>query len=418
MSNVLAIAAVTESLVALLTSYIDQAQVGSALVSNLTPDQTTQPPSPGINVFLYQVTPNTAYRNADLATRAADGSFLRKPQAALDLHYLLTFYGDDTLLEQQRLLGAATLALHVNPTLPRNQVQPVPISPGSTAPSNLDTQQELIRFTPVAFTLEELSKLWSFLFKIDYVLSAAYRASVVLIEEDDVVPPPALPVLAMNVAVAPMRQPVIFKVIPTASATAPITAGSEIALIGRNLTAVSGATTEVLINNAAVGTASIAPHRITLTLPSGLAAGPQTAQVMQPVALGVPPVPHTGTGSASGIAAFVLQPMIAPGATPGSYAVSVQPSAGSPPGLNIVVSVIPTALTGQQVVLQLLPQTSPPTAGQLFSGGTLTADSNTLTIAVPSLASGTYIARVLIDGAESPVVLGSGGVPVAPSITV
>jgi hypothetical protein len=75
-------------------------------------------------------------------------------------------------------------------------------------------------------------------------------------------------------------------------------------------------------------------------------------------------------------------------------------------------------LTGQQVVLQLLPQASPPTAGQLFSGGTLTADSNTLTIAVPGLASGTYIVRVLIDGAESPVVLGSGGVPVAPSITV
>ena len=51
--------------------------------------------------------------------------------------------------------------------------------------SNLETQTELVRFTPIAFSLEELSKLWSFLLKIDYVLSTAYVASVVLIEADD-----------------------------------------------------------------------------------------------------------------------------------------------------------------------------------------------------------------------------------------
>src|SRR6202035_5263167 len=43
-----------------------------------------------------------------------------------------------------------------------------------------------------------------------------------------------------------------------------------------------------------------------------LAAGAQTAQVMQPLALGAPPIPHSGTGSVSGIAAFVISPAIAP----------------------------------------------------------------------------------------------------------
>ncbi len=165
MSNALAVAAVTESLVNLLMSAIDVAQVTNAHVSNVTPDA-DQVANPGINVFLYQVTPNAAKRNADLPTRAPDGSFLTKPQAALDLHYLLTFYGNDTYLEQQRLLGAAALALHATPTLARSAIQPVQLGQGLLAPSELDTQSELIRFTPVAFSLEELSKLWSFLLKV------------------------------------------------------------------------------------------------------------------------------------------------------------------------------------------------------------------------------------------------------------
>jgi len=74
-------------------------------------------------------------------------------------------------------------------------------------------------------------------------------------------------------------------------------------------------------------------------------------------------------------------------------------------------------LTGQRVLLQLLPLGSPG-AGRLFDGGTLAADSNTVTIPIPGLPSGSYVARVLIDGAESPVVLGAGGAPVAPSITI
>jgi hypothetical protein len=241
MSNPLAIAAVTESLVALLSNNLEAASlVHGAGVSNISPDQPVPPPASGINVFLYQVTPNVAWRNADRPTRTADGSLLRKPQAAIDLHYLLTFYGDDTLLEQQRLLGAATLALHANPTLARNQIQPVQVKHGVFAPSNLDTQAELIRFTPVAFTLEELSKLWSFLLKTDYVLSAAYLASVVLIEAEDAVLPPAPRVLAVNLVAPPLRQPVITQVVAAPSPNAPITPGSDIALIGRNLTASSG----------------------------------------------------------------------------------------------------------------------------------------------------------------------------------
>jgi Pvc16 N-terminal domain/IPT/TIG domain len=419
MSNALAIATVTETLRNLLMQYIDAAQVTGAQVSTISPDQPHgQLAIPGINIFLYQITPNAALRNQDLPTRTHGGTLLKKPQAAVDLHYLLTFYGDYATLEPQRLLGAATLALHASPVLPRSLIQAVQTGNTFLNTSNLDTQTEQIRFNPVVFSLEELSKLWSFLLKIDYVLSTAYVASVVLIDADVPMPATPLPAVSYSLGMQAMRQPVITQVVASPIAGAPITAGSDITIIGSNLTARSGGATQVLIDGIAQTPASITPGSITLTLPGGLAAGAQTAQVMQPLMLGMPPVLHPGTGATSGIAAFVLSPMIAPGSPPGSYAISVVPGFGSPPGPAIEVSVIPAVQTGQRAVLQLLPLASPASGARLFDGGTQTASSGTLTIPILDLPSGTYAVRVLVDGAQSPLVLGAGGVPAAPLITV
>ena len=174
MSNALAIATVTETLLHLLTQHLVAAQVPGATVTALAPDSRKEVvPSPGVNIFLYQISPNSALRNADLPSRQADGSLLRRPQTALDLHYLLTFYGDETRLEQQRLLGAVALALHANPVLPRALIQRVEAQTAFLRTADLDQQSDLVRFVPINFSLEELSKLWSFLLKIDYVLSAA-----------------------------------------------------------------------------------------------------------------------------------------------------------------------------------------------------------------------------------------------------
>ena len=79
------------------------------------------PESPTVNLYLYQVTQNSAWRNADLPTRTGDGELRQRPQAALDLHYLLTFYGNETELEPQRLLGSAVRTLHAQPILARNR---------------------------------------------------------------------------------------------------------------------------------------------------------------------------------------------------------------------------------------------------------------------------------------------------------
>ncbi len=415
MSNALAIATVTETLLHLLQQHIDAAQVPGATVTALSPDASSGLPSPGVNIFLYQISPNPALRNADLPTRAPDGTLLRRPQAALDLHYLLTFYGDPSQLEQQRLLGAVALALHAYPELPRSLIEHVESTTPFLVGAGLSQQSELVRFVPVNFTLEELSKLWSFLLKIDYVLSTAYRASVVLIETDDVLPPPPPPVLSVNLEALPFRAPVITQVVPAAGNGALILPGSQIVLVGRNLSPPAGsAATQVVFGRTVQAPSQVSGTRIVVVLPADLAAGPQTVQVLQPLMLGTPPMPHP-EGIRSDIATFVLHPVIQPGAAPGSFAISGQRNFGSPPEDVIIATINPTARAGQNAALQLI-SLDPSATTHLFAANPIETDSDTVVFPVPGLPSGTYLARVLIDGAGSPFELDPSGAPIAPTV--
>jgi hypothetical protein len=399
MSNALAIAAATETLVQLLQDNIGTSGVTGARVTGLAPDGTAPMPNPGVNVFLYQVTPNAAYRNAALPTRAPDGTLIKRPQIALDLHYLFTFYGDDSTLEQQRMLASVALTLQANPALPRSLITSVQTNTPFLHGSNLDAQAELIRFTPIAFSLEELSKLWSFLLKIDYVLSAAYLASVVLIETDDAVPDPALPVLSYDIVTQPFALPVISSITNAADPNAAIGDGATIVLSGTNFGATAPATSQVLISGVTLTPSVVTLNSITVALPAGaFPAGVQTVQVVQSLQLGSPPVPHSGTGIMSGAATFVLAPTIASG------------SLNAAAGPAIALTVTPQIEVGQRVVLQLISQAT--SVAELFDGGQLISASSNLTVPTPGLASGTYFVRVLIDGALSPLA------PTGPLVTV
>lgn len=424
MSNALAIAAVTETLVQVLQAALTGINLGSSPhVTNTRPDQQVGLPTVGVNVFLYQIAPNPYLRNADLPTRKTDGTLLQRPQAAVDLYYLLSFYGDDTTLEQQRLLGAVVRQLHAHPTLTRSMIASVQQNTAFLHGADLDQQAELVRFTPVAFSLEELSKLWSFLLKTDYVLSTAYVGSVVLIETDDPVPPPPLPVLAPNLYVLPFRQPVITQILSAQGSNSLILPGSEIVLLGRNLMlsqSGSGAppigSTQVLIGGIAQSPIVASDTQIIVALPPFLTAGVQTVQVIQSLMLGTPPAPHP-QGFQSDPATFVLHPTIQRTGSPPGYAISLQTGVGSPPGNALMLQVSPTVAKGQRALLELL-QVAQPTAARLFDAGVVETATDTLIFALQGLPSGNYLVRVRIDGAESPLDLDPSGAPVAPSITV
>ena len=200
MSNALAIAGVSAVLKDLLDSGLIEHQVTdtvgtTVLVSSLAPDMVPidgDNAVPRLNLFLYQVMLNAAWRNVDLPSRDAIGRRVSNPPLALDLHYLLTAYGY-TELHAEVLLGYGLQLLHENPVLTRaairNALNSHPVS-GSLLPpvyqalrsADLAEQVEMLKITPLAMNGEEMSRLWSAL-TAHYRPTFAFQVSVVLIEQ-------------------------------------------------------------------------------------------------------------------------------------------------------------------------------------------------------------------------------------------
>lgn len=198
MSSALAIAAVTASIKDLLNDgFMDQdlSTIGSFSITAQPPDRVTTGTTEAnqLNLFLYQVTPNSGWRNVDLPSRGNTGARLTNAPLALDLHYLLSAYGAQDM-NAEILLGYAMQLLHETPVLTRQQLRialgsPSPPVDGSLLPGPFGTlsavdladQIELIKITPMFLTSEELSKLWTAM-QARYRPSMAYMASVVLIQ--------------------------------------------------------------------------------------------------------------------------------------------------------------------------------------------------------------------------------------------
>lgn len=197
MSSALAIAAVTASLKDLLNDGLmdhDLSSIGSFAVTAQPPDRVTTGTTEHnqLNLFLYQVTANSGWRNVDLPSRDRAGRLLTNPPLALDLHYLLTAYGAQDL-NAEILLGYAMQVLHETPVLTRQQLRtalgaPAPLDGtllpgpfGTLSAIDLADQVEQIRLTPVYLGSEDLSKLWTAM-QARYRPSMAYAVSVVLIQ--------------------------------------------------------------------------------------------------------------------------------------------------------------------------------------------------------------------------------------------
>ena len=225
MSNALAIAGVTAVLRDLLDSGLIDHDVVDAMgqgvaVTAVAPDTIRLEGTdarPQLNIFLYQATPNAAWRNMQLPSRDGNGARMSNPPLALDLHYLVTAYGV-TDLQAEVLLGYAMQLLHETPALSRNAIRTAlnpPSAPVSGAllpsiyqalrASDLAEQYEQIKITPTPMNTEEMSKLWSAL-QAHYRPTASYQATVVLIEATRPARAP-LPVLTRGPAITSAVDP-------------------------------------------------------------------------------------------------------------------------------------------------------------------------------------------------------------------
>jgi hypothetical protein len=400
MSNFLAIATVTAALQQLLQPPVNAAVTGAKVGFSRPDGPGGGTPCPGVNVYLYQVTPNAAFRNVDLPSRRSDGTLVRKPLAALDLHYLFTFQGNDAALEPQRMLGAVASTLQDQPLLSTDDIHTAVSSNSFLTTSDLANQVERVRFTPTALTLEEFSKLWSAFFQVEYSLSAAYQASVVLIESEEA-PQTALPVQARNLYVSPFQYPTITQVVSQAGADQPILPTSTLVIQGTNLL---GAVTQVRIGNVTVTPPTVTLKAIIMPVPANAQAGVLELQVIEQLELGTPPVPHSGFES--NVAPVVLHPVILP-----TSATTDQ----------IVVSITPPVQAQQRVTLLLNEATTPPPAPAAYSFllPPVTATTSSLTFAISGVGGGTtYLVRVTVDGAESPLNLDPTSPTYGPTVTI
>lgn len=186
MSNALAIAATTLTLRNLLDGVAtadysglpnDTRPTAQIELTTLPLDRVREASRNRLNLFLYRTEVNGAWSNMDLPRRVRTGE-AGSPPLALNLFYIVTAYAEnDSELIGQVLLGTAMRILHDHPVLSRAEIR------DALALSELDSQFERLRITPMPVSIDELSKLWAG-FQSEYRLSAEYQVTVVLIDSE------------------------------------------------------------------------------------------------------------------------------------------------------------------------------------------------------------------------------------------
>jgi hypothetical protein len=319
MSDSFSIAMVTSALYYLL----DKEEI---TVSAQSPDSLTNADEQ-VNIFLYRVTPNVGYRNMDLPAHGYHGNRITKQEIGFDLHYLITAYSkkDKDDFVAHMLLGETTRLLHENPVITRKMLQemknPLNLPQNLSAlatdikSSDLADQVELVKLTMQNLSLEDITKLWSSLFKTaPYRISVAYLATVVLIDgkhEAGV----SMPVRERNIYAIPPKRPEITYIDPQV-----IEHGIQtVTVIGKNLKADDvrldfGEGKEVSDMSKPD---SVADQEIVINV-SSLGIGVRQVRVVHALLIGTPQKAHMGP--MSNTALFAIAPRFQHTADPGDAA--------------------------------------------------------------------------------------------------
>ena len=401
MSNVNAIAIATEGLKALLQRAFAEAAPAAIAGATVGAVRPTQIPGNfvGVNVFLYRLTPNAALRNDDLPTRRANGEIVRRPQLAADLHYVLTFVGDEVGLEPQRMLGAAAAGLHAHAELTPADIEEIannaPAGSYLRLHNDLAQQIERVRFTFEPLSLEDLSKLWTFFPQKPYELSIAVQASVLLLEAP-LTPVPHRAVMRRGIYSALPDPPKLGAIAPLLTPRTVAGAPARLTLSGVNL---SGDVTRVRIDSGdPVAVVSVAQDHVVVSIPGELRAGVHSARVR---------VAHTfRSGDStrqfeleSNALPFVLEPRIT---TASPIAATV--------GGTIALTVEPAIAPRQQV--RVIVGSSSIRWSTPLPGPGVPLEHGSLEVTLPAeIVAGNWPLWVEVDGATSTLVDPPDGAP-------
>lgn len=397
MSNYLAVATVTATLQRTLQAAV-QTDIEGARVTTVRPsDIGNGTPETGVNLFLYQVISNPALNNIDSTPMRSRG-MPTKRQAALDLYYMFTFYGNETELEPQRLLGSVMRTLNDKRMITQDMIRAA--CRDATLPflqeSNLANQVQQMNIIPLDLNLDDLSKAWSVFYQTPYLLSVAYKILVVMVEGEDA-PPRALPVRDRRTSgLSPYyNQPQVEQVLSQAGITEPIVATSILVINGKQLKGDWG--TSVRLCGVEVIPSEVSPTRIILPLSlvpeTALRAGVQSLQVVHP------PQISDGSrrrGKESNAAPFVLRPRLVEVTLAGVTSDDEDLRSGE---LRLQLNL--TLGAKQRVVAALNEWGAEAPTSYLFDAAVREQDDLTVTVPFQAVKPAEYLVRLMIDGAET-----------------
>ena len=403
MSNVLAIAATTRTLRNLLLARIPalDPDLGDLEVTLQPPDVARKGVSKAqLNLFLFQAIANPAWRNLDMPGQVRPGE-TAPPPLALNLHYVITAWGrgeNDNDATSHRVLAAAMSALHDRAVLDGNDIR-------NALPDNdLADQVERVRITPLPQSLDELSKLWT-AFQTNYRTSAAYEATVVLIDSQAAIRAP-LPVLRRGQqdrgVIATASAAAVLDTLGYPGTQPGVRLGEDVVLSGRQLVAEHAlARFDSPRLDAPIDIAPLAGDAPgTLRVPladtaDDAGAAARWAPGIYTVALRVQP-----PGSPA-LLSNELPLALAPRITLGSFAAAAGDFA-------LELTCMPRIRDGQRVFLLFGDRLLAPVG---MSNPTDTHQPTALTFQLTDVAAGTYTVRLRVDGADSIPVDFSGGLP-------
>lgn len=396
MSNYLAVATITATIQRTLQAIVQTDIEGSRITTVRPSEIGNGTPESGVNVFLYQVITNPALNNMD-ATPLRSRGLSTKRQAALDLYYMLTFYGNDTELEPQRLMGSVIRALNDKRIITPEMIQVA--CRDSTLPflqaSNLADQVQQISIVPLDLNLEDLSKAWSVFFQTPYLLSIAYKVLVVLVEGEDA-PSRALPIRdrRMNGLSPYFLQPHIDQVAAQGGIGEVILPDSTLVITGKQLK--GDRATQVRMFGMNIIPAEVTDTCVTVSLaqvPDDYKrAGIQSLQIVH-----APEFNRDAgqRGKESNAAPFVLRPQVL---------TITQTESSRDDELRSGELQIQTHLVigaKQRVVMVLNAWDVEQPGSYLFDARTRHRDAQSVIVPFEAVPAGDYLIRLMIDGAES-----------------
>ena len=414
MSNSLAIAAVTKTLQHLLTTGVPD-MPGQVIAK---PPEKAQATADQLNIFLYHMPLNAAWRNMDMPRQVRPGE-TGQPPLGLNLYYMITGYGnEDSEVRSQQWLGKAMSVLHDHPLLGAEEIK------SALDGSGLEDQIERVRITPQNLSSDEMSKLWT-AFQAPYRNSMAYQIDVVLIESTRPSRAP-LPVLTRGAddrgpsAVAGNSLPVITSVLPPNRQSSAFL-GDELTIAGQNLNDLS-AVRFTLINSRADAPAILLPpaavqvvqEGIKVTLPNDAAAQTTWAAGFYTVAVVVNRIVNgtSQTWSSNELPLSLaprLQKIEPANPVPRDGNKNVTLTVTAKPEIKLAMVDTTTMRFDQQVVLllgtarQIAPKAPPSLPAPPAPPPASTAQL-TFFFPVPDAELGEYLVRLRVDGVDLPIV--------------